>query len=523
MTLEGSFWYDEEQVRAALKVRRPNVGALRQTLEALSYNDPRQCRAIIECHPFFLQVYLGFEVEPFHREGLECYLQNERSFWLAPRGSGKSTVATIIIVWLSLSNPENRLPEWRDIFPDSPREITPKNIRIAITTNSADNAISLHWQVRNLLRDERLTRLFGPLVGSRWTDHKSTTTIRDDPLLREATFTALGLGSRVTGGHYDVVLMDDWVTEDNARTELQRRRLFDFWGKTVKPTCEPWSRVIGAGTRYHQKDLSQNVSEWVESGLWNQLLHHKAVIEKDGKRFSYWPKAYSLKKLDAIKEEIGSIAFALQYQNEVDVLRGDFFDIAWFQNHYKWEELPEVVRRACEAKTVITLDPAIKAGPRNDWSVFTVVSYAAPNFYLREVVRGQWTEDEHVEILARLVQKYRPRDVGVELVGGIEFLIQRLQRTPGMPRITPLRPTQFRGKDKPGRASTIRPFLEQGRLMTPVPTTMNTPIQRLVEEALVFPTAANVPGMDDCVDSFVWALLLITRARSRLVRSPRSY
>ena len=513
----------DDDVRGALDLKNPNIDVIRETLADYAKHDVERCKAIIESHPFFLQVYLGFDVEWFHREGLDCYVDHQKAFWLAPRGSGKSTGAVVFVTWLALSDPKNRLPEFQNLFADAPREITPKNIRIALTSNSSDKAVELHWQVRALLNDERLTMLYGNLMGGRWTDHKSTTSLRDAPLLREPTFTALGLGSKVTGGHYDVVLMDDWVTEDNARTELQRRRLLDFWSLTVKPTCEPWARVLGAGTRYHPQDLAQNVKQWVESGLWDKLLHHPAIIEKNGKRFSYWPKAYSLKKLDEIKEEIGSAAFSTQYQNEVDILRGDFFDLEWFQNHYIWEELPAVVRKACELKTIITLDPAIKAGPKNDWSVFTVMSYAVPNFYLREVVRGQWTEDEHVEQLMKLVMKYRPREIGVEVVGGIEFLVQRFQKTPGMPRITPLRPTQFRGKDKPGRASKVRSFLEQGRLMTPKPTTVNTPIQRLIEEALAFPTSSNVPGMDDCVDSFVWALLLITRARNRLIRSARRY
>lgn len=519
--IDGTFFYDEDEIRHVLKLRKPNVEQLRQSLEAKALNDPEQCKAIIECHPFFLQVYLGFDVEPFHREGLDAYLDYRRAMWLAPRGSGKSTSAVVFVTWLSISNPRNRLPEYRNLFPDAPREITPANIRIALTSNSSEKAIDLHWQVRALLKNEKLTRLYGSLIdrNARDTDHKSMTSLRNSPLLREGTFTALGLGSKVTGGHYDVVLIDDWVTEDNARTELLRERLLKFWTMTVKPTCEPWSRVLGAGTRYHPKDFYQNVKQWVEQGLWHKLTHHRAVIEKNGKRYSYWPKAYSLEKLDEIREEIGSAAFETQYQNEVDILSGDFFDLSWFQNYYVWEELPAVVRAACEARTIISLDAAIKAGPKNDWSVFTVMSYAAPHFYLREIVRGQWTEDEHIEVLMRLVRKYRPRQIGVEVVGGMEFLVQRMRSTRGMPRIVALRPSQYRGKDKTGRASKIRSFLEQGRLMTPKPTTVDVGLRRLLEEALAFPTAASVPGMDDCVDSFVWALLLISRAGTRLVHS----
>lgn len=518
ITRERTF---HDEIRVGLKTKPADVPELRERLVKLANSAPWYLKAILESHPFFLAVYLGFDVEKHHRDGIDLYLTKPRSMWLAPRGSGKSTIAVVFVLWLAISRPENRLPEHQNLFPDAPREITPANIRIALTSNSADKAIELHWQIRNLLKNERLVKLYGDLVGSRWTDHKSTTALREADELREGTFTALGLGSKVTGGHYDLVLLDDWITEDNARTELLRRRIFDFWAKTVKPTCEPWARVCGAGTRYHPQDFYHNVKQWVDSGLWDGLLHHRAIIERNGREFSYWPKAYSLDKLKAIRDEIGTTAFATQYQNEVDVMRGDFFQLSQFENTYEYEELPGPVRHGIDRRTVIALDPAIKAGPKNDYSVFTVTSYAPPNFYVREVVRGQWTEDEHLARLEDLVRRYRPSEVGIEVVGGVEFLLQRLQRLPWCPRIVPLRPTQFRGKDKVGRASRARVFMERGRVFFPKLTTTQSGVRRLIEEALAFPTSSNVPGMDDCVDSFVWSILLITRGRNRLIKIAR--
>ncbi|KKL73726.1 hypothetical protein LCGC14_2072000, partial [marine sediment metagenome] len=465
--------------------------------------------------------YLGWEVQPFHWAGLECYLKNMRSMWLAPRGSGKSTCAIMVCAWLAISEPRFRLPDLQDLFPDAPRTIDPSNIRIALTTNSSEKAKELHAQVRGILEHGSIRLVYQmDLRGARWKDHASTTSLRDMQL-REGTFTALGLGSKVTGGHYDVVLLDDWVTEDSARTEAQRNKLVQFWARTVKPTCEPWARVMGAGTRYHPKDFYQNVWDWVEAGLWQKMLHHRALIEVgEGKFKSYWPSAYSVEQLLAIREEVGSMAFETQYQNEINLMMGDFFDQEWLSHFYVWDELPSSVRTACMAHCIMTLDPAIKAGKRNDYSVFTILCYAAPNFYVRKVVRGQWTEEQMKAMAVLLCKEFRPRQFGVEVVGGMEFLVQSMRRMPQLPRVIALRPMQYRGKDKVGRASHVRQFFEQGRVRLPEPDGSNG-IGRLIEECMAFPGASNVPGWDDCVDSLVWGLLLVTRARNRLVKLRR--
>ncbi len=499
-----------------------DVRERQKMLDELADHDPVAMRAWVERHPRNLMLYTGWEVEAFTAAALNDWLTCQRSFWLAPRGSGKSTAALLFCIWLSLSEPRNRLPVFRDLFKGAPREIGPSNLRVALTSNSAEKAEEAHAQARGILTDERLAKLFGKLDGERWTNRASTTSLRK-ATLKEGTFTALGLGSKVTGGHYDLVLVDDWVTEDNARTELQRKRLTDFWNMTVKPTHEPWARTIGCGTRYHPSDWYNQVKEWVDDGLWHKLRVTPALLPEapgpggEERWRSYWPAVWPVEKLLETQREIGSVAFSTQYQNDIGLMQGDFFRTEWLEHFYTLDKLPRSVREAVLTRTVISLDPAIKAGVRNDFSVFTVLAYAAPNFYVRKVVRGQWTQRELEHIALRLVHKYRAREVAVEVVGGTEFIVQGLRELRGMPRVRVMRPTQFRGKDKTGRADSVRRFFEQGRVWFEEPDKDNG-IQRMLDECMAFPTAVNVPGADDCVDSLVWGLLMLSRQRSRLVK-----
>ncbi len=486
----------------------------REVCETLARTQPAKLQNWVQRHPAHLMMYLGWDVDTHHAQALKDVISHRQTFWLAPRGSGKSTTFLLHCAWMAIADPEV-YTKWGIpyLFPGSPGTVGPHNIRINVTSNSADNATALVWQAKQSLLDHRMAALFGDLEGKRWRDQRADTALRTETL-RETTFTAMGLGSRITGGHYDVVLSDDWVTEENARTELWRQRLVKFWQFTVKPTHEPWSRDLGTGTRYHPFDwYGTEVMKWVKRGTWGNLRRTLALWEKDGELTSYWPRVYSVDKLLEIKEDIGEIAFDTQYQNSVDTLRGDFFEQSWMENLARWEELSPEDRK--QARTVIALDPAIKAGPRNDYSVFCVVSFLKGKLYVRRIVRGQWT-DEQLKVRTKvLVKLYQPELVGVEVVGGIEWLADALARMdlPGC-RVKKLRPTQYRGKDKVGRASHVRKYLEQGIVYLEEPTKENG-VGRLIYEMMAFPSASNVPGMDDCVDAFVWALILVSRGGGR--------
>ncbi len=486
-----------------------------QLLVELAEHEPEVVRTWVEQHPRNLMAYHGWSVEPFHQQGLDDALEHQRTFWLAPRGSGKSTAYVFTATWASIARPEVYTKAGVPyLFPDALREIGPHNIRIAITSNSAGKAEELTYQAKQVLLSDRMALLYGNLEGGRWQENKSDTALRTVNL-KEPTYTALGLGSKITGGHYDLVLADDWVTEDNARTELQRQRLSNFWKFTVSPTVEPWGRVLGTGTRYHPSDWYSEIYDWVSAGVWDNLRCTPALLPNaEGQEISYWPSVFSLEKLYAKREEIGQLAFSTQYQNEVDILEGEFFESKHVERFCKWDELPREKRD--KARTYIALDPAIKAGPRADFSVFCVVSFVGGEAYIRRIIRGQWTQHELEQRCAFLCHLYKPLQLGIEVVGGIEWLVQELRRKTSLP-VKPLRPQAFRGKDKVGRASQVRKLFEQARVWLEEPTSENG-IQRLIQEMMAFPSASNVPGMDDCVDALVWALLLGAVPQARLRR-----
>jgi predicted phage terminase large subunit-like protein len=506
-------------------------------------------------HPAYLQMLAGWNVEPFHWNAFNAALLNREHLWLAPRGSGKSTsLAVFHPAWLALADPDlmhsgiQALNGGRGLFPLAEHPIGPWNIRQVLTSNSAPKAEGLHWQVKAVMKQKRVRALFGDLEGRKWKDAESETIFKErgrieglaqvfgvapeeiaeefarpeEMEFREGTFTAMGLGSKVTGGHYDACYPDDWVTEDNARTETQRQKLVDFWGYTVSPTREPWARTTACGTRYHPADWYHTLVEMKKQGTWQSVHRDPALIhaenaalpidfDKPDPMVAYWPEVWSVPRLLEKRLEIGPVAFATQYQNETDLLTGDFWTKATLENFGSFMDLPKHQRDS--ARIVIACDPAIKGGPKNDFTAFVVIAYVQPHFYVIECRRGQYTEDQLIANFKQLADKHQPYMCGIEIISGLEWVVPKLRRALGRWSLRTLIPSAFKGKDKVGRASTVRGFFDLGRVFLAHPKPENG-IGRLIEEMMAFPNASDRPGMDDCVDALVWAMIMFTLSRT---------
>jgi phage terminase large subunit-like protein len=508
--------------------------------------DSAGARLWLSQHPAHLMLLTGWGVERHHMEGFNHFLANPKSLWLAPRGSGKSTVAVYLAAWLAIADLHSQHPtsesksekqRWVDrraiyklVFGKAPRRITPKNIRIALTSSSSPNAKKLLWQVKHILQMPAVTKCLGFQVHDdrrdkekRWTEEVADSGYRDTTL-REATWTALGIGSKIAGGHYDVVIGDDWVTLDNARTRVQREHVAAFWNFTVKGTCEPWARVGIYGTRYHPADWYGDICKWAEEGEDWEILRHPAVIyTPDGGRRSYWPAVYSLDQLDDIRREIGAAAFGTQYQNEVGAMEGDFFEAAWFEQFSTWAELSEEIRD--NAITGIALDAAFKGGPQHDWSVYTLGHLNRPSkrypfgrFHLEKARRGKWTKDKLIKkgeqlYLEAVAAGNKPSVFVIEAAAGMEFTIEDFRKSKVIPRgIIKAVPPRV---SKMARAEKARTIWEIGAGYINPPTPENQ-LQVVIDEHLGF--TGERGNQDDCVDSTTWLIIGVTRGRTRLRR-----
>jgi hypothetical protein len=189
---------------------------------------------------------LGYEFHDFHRRWFDFQLENRQTLILAPRGHGKSTICTVAYSLYRLL---------RD--PDA---------RILIVSNTSDQADALSGEIRlQTQSNEALRALFGDLRGGTWRANKFTLAGRTR-ICKEASVTSVGVDGAVVSRHYDMIILDDVVDEENSRTFDARARLVTWYAKALLPCLEPEGELHILGTRYHPLDLYGRLLESADAG-----------------------------------------------------------------------------------------------------------------------------------------------------------------------------------------------------------------------------------------------------------------
>ncbi|MBZ0172522.1 MAG: hypothetical protein K8E66_09105, partial [Phycisphaerales bacterium] len=348
---------------------------------------------------------LGYDLRPFHRRLLAFQdAVEEACLQLAPRGYGKSTVLTIArIVFEILCNPD---------------------IRILIASNTQLQAeIFLREIKAHLATNDRLVETFGRFQDeSKW-DLREILVKPRQSTAKESTVTCVGVGGPVASRHYDLILADDIVDEENARTEGQRDKVRTWYYKTLLPCLEPDGRLFMVGTRYHYLDLYGHLIK-------NEMADRHQVmraLEADGS--TPWPEKFSVDWLERRRRQMGSTMFATQYQNDVELMKGDIFREEWF---HEYEAAPDW----SQCDFFIGCDPAatkadvVLSGRKTSSDFWTIVVGArrkvdgeySREIYLVDLWRGRCTKQEYVDVLRRLNERYKPVSVLIETVAAQEYL-----------------------------------------------------------------------------------------------------
>lgn len=259
---------------------------------------------------------LNYQMQPFHLNMVIYQFMHPDSLQLAFRGAGKTTICTISkTIHYLIKNP---------------------NLRILIVSRTSGHAESILREVKMHFEDnELLSEIFGlyydPRLVKKW-DTGEIEVLPKTTKTKESSVTTLGVGSQVVGKHYDIILSDDIVDEDNSRTEHQRDKVKTWYYQTLDPTLEPPDPTVEhrgehhrLGTRYHYEDLYGHLID-------NELKeHHNIIRALDEKGRSPWeekfPPEWFLKK----KKQSGLIIFNAQYLCDTEAMKGEIFQFDWCQ------------------------------------------------------------------------------------------------------------------------------------------------------------------------------------------------
>jgi hypothetical protein len=151
-----------------------------------------------------------------------------------------------------------------------------------------------------------------------WNDDSIYVMRRTDKTLIDPSIACAGLDRSMTGGHFDLIIGDDFVTDTNIRTKQMRDKVYDYI-LDLLPILSPTGVLVLIFTRWHTDDAygrliradAQRVRE-KERPFFTKIIHK--CHNPDGTLF--FPSVLTESFLRDQRERMGSRKFEAQYNNE---------------------------------------------------------------------------------------------------------------------------------------------------------------------------------------------------------------
>lgn len=311
----------------------------------------------------------------------------------------------------------------------------------------------------------------------------------------------------------DLIILDDYQSEDDVRTEEAREKKWKrysddvkfakqrpvkrdgkivkkgtvlmAWGTQQHKECF-YSRLLKSSTwkfkKYRGVDID-NVDEYFNSGSW---LEFKSILNdfsnpahlEDAKEFYYqhekdmqfgklWPEFWDCLDL-ALDYYENPNSFKQEVQGDVDAI-GE----KWFKSQHT--ETKEVIETHNFIKTMLVVDPASGGGRKNDYSAYMIGSTADNGYkYCRKgelaKINARQNFDKYVDHMIELLLEYpEVTHVFIEknTFNGADAnqLEKKLKEHPLLKyrNITIINETQRKNKDD--KISTIVPFVNRGEFI----------------------------------------------------------
>jgi len=317
-----------------------------------------------------------------------------------------------------------------------------------------------------------------------------------------------GQDSSKIGFHYDLIIFDDIVSDQNVTTKAQMDKTVDCYKKALS-LLKPGGDIVIVGTRWHFGDLyGRLLAENEESGLFETFIE-KA---QEGEKLFFdniGENSLTKERLALLKKQQGSYVYSCLYQNspvddETAVFKtGDF---SFFN------------ARGEDLYITATIDPA---GEGEDLTAISVVGTDhLMNMYLLDLVNEKLTPSEMINKIILLHHKYKFKQFGIEtnfFRGMLKLELERriMAEHRNNPSAFPLfgtvefKPSSRKGENKHSRIRGLQPYHERGAIKFPGEKVelLTGAYSELAYQMIQFPNAAH----DDILDSLAYHLPLIRR------------
>lgn len=453
-----------------------------------SQADLDRIRDLVKRSLYFLCIqFLGYPDWDVVHDEVEKFLYRpaRKKALLLPRNHLKSTITTIAFTILQIiKNP---------------------NIRVLIANGVWDISRKFLDEIKAQLENSQLKYLFGDFVSARWNADEIIVRQRTKAL-KEPTIMTTGVEAETTGGHFDLIILDDLMGLQNTQTPEQREKVKRFRRSMIN-LLEPKGLLLEVMTRWHLDDTFAEISE-KESKYYDIMV--KEVVE-NGKLI--FPKKFAQKfdpvrkswefvddptcmdYVNHLKASMPLDEFSAQYLNRPFSTENQLFKPEMFKY---WNQRPEGIFVGMAVDLAIS-----EARGADHTAIVTLGMDSEWKLYVLDYVKGKWKPSEVIKNIFDVRSKWRPNVVGMETNGFQRTLKLACEEEMRMRRdYFPIEEIKTGPeRTKADRIKTLEPFYRSGAVYHAAWMKGKD----LETELQTFPKGRN----DDVVDAFSMCLPLM--------------
>jgi predicted phage terminase large subunit-like protein len=364
------------------------------------------------------------------------------------------------------------------------------NKKVIQTSNTADLAVNFGRKVRNLVMSEQYREIFNVSLrqdskaAGRWATNF------------DGEYFAIGVGGTVTGKGADLLIIDDPHSEQEATGDPAAfDRVFEWYTSGPRQRLQPGGAIVVVMTRWSDRDLTGKIikeaakrdkhEEW-------EVIELPAIMPSGN---PLWPEFWSLKELEALREELPPSKWNAQYQQTPTGEEGAIVKREWWK---VWEKDDPP---ACDF-IIQSWDTAFTKSERADYSACTTwgVFYKDedkrdPNIIMLDAFQKRM---EFPELKDKALSQYKYWEPDACIIeakaAGAPLVFELRQMGVLVSEYTPVR-----GNDKFVRINSVADLFRSGKVWRPDTRWAD----EVVEQMAAFPNAEH----DDLVDSSVQALI----------------
>lgn len=309
---------------------------------------------------------------------------------------------------------------------------------------------------------------------------------------------ASSVGASVIGEGGNFLIIDDPISPAQAANKLWRQHVNSWFDHTFSTRLDNKKTgvIVLVMQRLHREDLSGYL---LEKGGWEHLClpavsqyAHKynfgSVIKIREAGEILHPGRENLQLIERAKIELGSLAFAAQYQQDPLPEEGAMVQRNWLT---RYSALPASVE-----SVVQSWDTAIKTGVQHDASVCLTFLEAGGRSYLRDarVMRLEYPDLKRA--FYQYAEEHKPNMILLEDKASGQQLLQDIKRESHLPLIG-IRPKS----DKVTRFAAISAMIEAGKLVLPQQAAWLADFEA---ELFSFPHGSHDDQVDALTQYFDW-------------------